>query len=845
MPAKDSVWRSRLIGNMPALAGVALTLLTVLALGFLGWSEHREILKSDMQRAALQARVLEDHATRSIELASLSLNYLTEQLVNADVLGGEAKAAPMLTQALASLPFVRSINVLDASGRILASSTPADAGLTIALDRLGSTPGPGQELLGGYFPGRSLAALVPDAKQPAGPAEAGFIPLVRTLRAKDDQNYLLVALFNPDYFSVFQGLTLSSEASGDASTAYLLSYQGEVLASSGAARLLPGKTLARHPVFLKYLPQKTQASYVGDGALADQQVVAFKMLKARPLVVLVEQPYAASFSRWFSSVRWFGLAGVLTVIFLAVMSVTVYRSLRLREKADAELGAARLDLMRRERELRVLVKSVQELIFRTDVRGAITYVNDRWAVVRGQSTDQAINSLLTNLVDPADRDAVASLFAPDNGTGVRTATANMRSNDGTVRRFDFAVVPLRTSLQITGFAGSAVDVTDRVTAEKGLQQQLAFVGLLLESCPFPVATLNKRGEYVTANRAWDEFIGRRPDLVEGQAAPSFASKADAAFNAHRDVELWRTGGSARYETKIDHVDGSLRDVVVTKVMLAGDEYREGTMLCTVSDVTEFREAERATLEARDSAEESSRAKSEFIANISHELRTPLQTILGFSELGVTRGRDYPKLQGMFADIHASGVRMLALVNDLLDVSKIESAIGAITLERADLRPLVHSVMRELSPLLTGKKLKLMSELGDEPLIAKVDPVRFQQVIRNVTANAIKFSPAGAEIEVLGQATDDSMICISVRDHGNGIPASELEKIFGAFVQSSTTKDGSGGTGLGLAICRKIMEAHGGSIVADNMPNGGAVFNMYLPMRHYLDRDTTLTAPSIF
>ena len=279
-------------------------------------------------------------------------------------------------------------------------------------------------------------------------------------------------------------------------------------------------------------------------------------------------------------------------------------------------------------------------------------------------------------------------------------------------------------------------------------------------------------------------------------------------------------------------------MVVTKVVVAGTTPAESRILSTMMDVSEFREAERATRVARDAAEESSRAKSEFIANISHELRTPLQSILGFSELGMTRGTQHPKLHSMFTDIHGSGTRMLALVNDLLDVSKIESPVGAITLERADLRGLVHNVLRELSPLLAARHLNLVTELGDRPLIAKVDPVRFAQVIRNVTANAIKFSPLGSAITVHGRQTDEDNILLSVHDHGPGIPPGELDKIFEAFVQSSTSKDGSGGTGLGLAISKKIMAAHDGHIWADNMPDGGAVFYIDLPARQHLDRETT-------
>ena len=217
-----------------------------------------------------------------------------------------------------------------------------------------------------------------------------------------------------------------------------------------------------------------------------------------------------------------------------------------------------------------------------------------------------------------------------------------------------------------------------------------------------------------------------------------------------------------------------------------------------------------------------------------ELRTPLQSIIGFSELGAVRGRQHEKLAAMFTDIHAAGQRMLALVNDLLDVSKIESTVGTFHLERTDVRPLVREVVRELEPLLAARRLHVALTLSDVPLVAKVDPLRFQQVVRNVIANALKFSPERAAIDVVAELTADSRIALSVRDRGPGIPPAELEKIFEAFVQSSKTKQGSGGTGLGLAICRKIVEAHGGRIQAENAEGGGSRFTIWLPARGFAE-----------
>nr|WP_315183511.1 ATP-binding protein [uncultured Albidiferax sp.] len=826
---------SNRISSAAALAaGILLVLVTLGAVGLLGWHEYQAALREDRARGELQARVLEDHATRSFETVSVALTYLSRDLARADILGGAVRADALLSQALVGLPFVRELGVLDASGYVLASSLPGDIGLRVDMGRLGALPAPGQDRIGPFEAGRSLAALAAGGSG-AVPSQArlGFIPVIRTLASKTGPNVYLLALVNPDSFANFQLFTLNN----DQNTAYLLGFQGNLLASSGPAAGTAGGQMAQHPVFRSYLPATEHASYVGTGAVQDTQVVAFRLSRSRPLVVVVEQPYANSVQRWLLSMRWFAVAGLAMAVFLVCMTVVVRRGLRARVAVDAQLTAARLDLVQREHELRVLLESVQELVFRTDRHGAITFINDRWTALRGHSLDPAARQSLTELVEPNDRDAVAALFALQGGVAVRWATAHLRSSDGQLHRFDITVVPLRDFEEVVGFAGSAVDVTQRFAAEQALQHQLGFAASLLEISPTPVATINARGHYTSVNRAWEEFMGLRREQVIGKPGVDVMALADADLHAKGDAQLWRTGGTLRYELKLKHGDGSRRDVVVTKVLVPGAELG-ASLLSNMVDVSEFRKAERAKDEARAAAEESSRAKSEFIANISHELRTPLQSILGFSELGMVRGREQPKLQSMFSDIHASGGRMLALVNDLLDVAKIESSVGAITLERADLRGLVQGVLHELSPLLDGKHIQLRSELGRQPLIAKVDPTRFQQVVRNIAANAIKVSPVGADIVVQAYVTADRRICIRVRDYGTGVPTAELEKIFEAFVQSSTSKDGSGGTGLGLAICKKIIDAHGGSIVAQNMPDAGAVFSIFLPARQSLHAETT-------
>lgn len=806
-------------------AGLSLAAAVLLAAALVIGYGRGEALDHERDRAVLLARVLEDHATRSVETVAVALSALSDVLARTGP-GNSPQLGEALTQALSGLPLLRGAAVLDAQGTVLASTVPSEVGMVIDLRRLGVLPARGADRLGSFIPGRSLAALAASAepRSVAAPRGVGFLPLVRNIESVRGSGLLLVGLINPDAIANHQEQTLADEHG----LGLLAGLDGVLLAGTRDVPLAPGERLPPLPAFTAYLPNVEFDSYIGPGLAPGTQLVAFRASRTRPLVVIVEKPRGRALATWAEGSRLVAaLAGGAALVIVA-MTLAAARSLRARETAQAEVAF-------RERELSVIVKSVQELIFRTDVQGRLTFVNARWQAATGLPGAQALGRPLAEMVDPGDRVAVDALFAADGPPGLRSGAARMGAGSGdTLRRFELAVVPLRGGGTVVGFAGSAIDVTERWAAQRRLQQQLGFTELMIETMPLPLSMLDLDGRYVIVNQAWEAFTGRSRQDVVGTPARQRFDPDEAELHDARDRELLERGGEMRYEARTRRRDGSRCDLAITKACVLGEDGRPAGILVTFMDITEVREAERATREARDAAEEASRAKSEFIANISHELRTPLQSIIGFSELGQARSGAQPKLAGMFGDIHASGHRMLALVNDLLDVSKIESTVGTFHLERIDLRPLVREVAREMEPLLAPRRLHIDLQLSEGPLVAKVDPTRFQQVMRNVLANAIRFSPPGQAIDVAAGIVPDALIEIVVRDRGPGIPPAELETIFEAFVQSSKTKDGSGGTGLGLAICRKIVEAQGGRISAENMPDVGSAFRIVLPARGFTE-----------
>ncbi len=258
-------------------------------------------------------------------------------------------------------------------------------------------------------------------------------------------------------------------------------------------------------------------------------------------------------------------------------------------------------------------------------------------------------------------------------------------------------------------------------------------------------------------------------------------------------------------------------------------------------------------EAKETAETANRAKSEFLANMSHELRTPMHAILGFSRFGINKIESAPtqKILRYFNQIHDSGQRLLTLLNDLLDLSKLEAGQMVLNQERTDLLNIVNTIKEELDTVTVDSKVTVNIDNPDFNTEAEIDRARFGQIIRNILANAIRFTPAGECIDISfdqsslptghGQDNDKdiSALTVIVRDRGIGIPDTELETIFDKFVQSSKTDTGAGGTGLGLAISREIATAHRGTIHAANSPDGGAVFSVSVPVRKLTIQDMEL------
>ena len=373
---------------------------------------------------------------------------------------------------------------------------------------------------------------------------------------------------------------------------------------------------------------------------------------------------------------------------------------------------------------------------------------------------------------------------------------------------------------------------------------------LLEAAPDAIMQVDAEGRIILLNRVTEDMFGYTRDELLGQPVevliPQELHARHAEHRAHyRQHPMTRTMGSGLALEGI-RKDGSRFPV---EISLSPSESAEGfRVTAIIRDTTERRTAEERLRKVREEytqrlaetnaelemtnreLERANRLKSEFLASMSHELRTPLHTIIGFSELlsEELEGPLNEKQKRFVQHIHTDSLHLLELINDVLDISKIEADRLELRPEAFDLTALVAESLASVRSLADAKSHKLETAL-DVPTALEADRLRIKQVLVNLLSNAIKFTPEGGRIR-LEARVQESFVVVSVTDTGVGIPPEEHESIFDKFHQvGATTKGVREGTGLGLAITKRLVEQHGGSIWVQSQPQQGSTFLFTLPL----------------
>jgi PAS domain S-box-containing protein len=390
------------------------------------------------------------------------------------------------------------------------------------------------------------------------------------------------------------------------------------------------------------------------------------------------------------------------------------------------------------------------------------------------------------------------------------------------------------------------DITLQKRAAEALRQSEERYHLLFDSNPHPVwvydletlAILDANPSAVqNYGYSREEFLSLTiKDIRPPEDIPSLLESAAKALPGTENAGVWK------HRKK----DGTSIDVEITSRPLVYDG-REARLV-VATDVSVRKQAEETLVRAKEEAERTSKFKDQFLSTMSHELRTPLNAVLGFSDLLADEryGPLNEKQRRYINHIHTGGKHLLSLISDILDLSKIEAGRMELAIENVSVQGAFSEVLSVMQPL-ADKKSHALSAKAEAELAVRADATRFKQVLMNLMGNAIKFTPDGGRIELLG-VLDSGRVRIEVKDNGPGIPDEEKTRIFEAFYRLRDSGKKTEGTGLGLAITQRLVELHGGDLSLNSQMGHGSCFYFSLPaaapVREALGRKTETSSGAL-
>ncbi|MFN3430619.1 MAG: PAS domain S-box protein [Candidatus Sericytochromatia bacterium] len=505
--------------------------------------------------------------------------------------------------------------------------------------------------------------------------------------------------------------------------------------------------------------------------------------------------------------------------------VVAMRDLSERKRVEQALRQA-------EEKWRSLVASAPNLIMVADTTATIQFIN---RLPDGGDPTRVVGMSLYPFIAPELRDLVRQKLDEVAATG-QAATyeaAGGKIGAGTTLWTQNTVGPLWHGGELVGYLIISTDITDLKRAEERLRKS----EMLLTRAQEVAHIGSWDWEFESDEVAWSDELYRiyGYDPAEVQPSPqaffNLLRPESRPITRKRLADAARTGQGFTAEFQLYRPDGQVRNVFSRTEVMPGQPVR---MFGILQDVTELKQAYEAiaqrTAELR-KAQELDNLKSNFVNAVTHELRTPLTSIKGYAEFledGIG-GELTPEQMGFVRELEVGAQRLERLVDDLLDFARIEAGTFKLKVSDSDLSARIRETACSLDPQARAARLTLAVEVPEDPVTVPMDAERVGQVILNLLANAIKFTPPGGTITVAIHVDGDMVLC-EVKDNGIGISEDDLPRLFQRFSQLESGVRSGGGTGLGLSISKTIVEAHGGTIGVQSAVGQGSTFWFSLPLR---------------
>jgi PAS domain S-box-containing protein len=483
------------------------------------------------------------------------------------------------------------------------------------------------------------------------------------------------------------------------------------------------------------------------------------------------------------------------------------RDISVRKQAEKHLAQL-------EARSRGLLEAAPDAMVVVDRRGEIVLLNLRLEEEFGYHRDELLGQKVTSIIPEGFAGRLLAdgvdVLAQQIVSGIDLIG---RRKDGDEFPIEIMLSPLRSGEGILVIRDASV----RQDAERQRARMEARYHGLLEAAPDTMVVVNHGGEIVLLNLQAEKEFGYRRDELLGQSINKIIPNRVAERLIEHGLASWGEPSPLQMIGIEIELTGRRKDGGEFPIEIMLSPLESAERILVIRDISARRQMERL--------------KDEFVATVSHELRTPLTSISG--SLGLLAGQWAGKLPESAARLltiaHTNSQRLARLLNDILDIEKLESGRVVFNLSKVAVRTLVQHTIEDNRGFAESYGVRVRLDAGSVDVDVNADPDRLAQVITNLLSNAIKFSPPDGEVlvEVEKNAND---VRIAVRDHGSGVPDEFKPHIFGKFAQADATNTRQkGGTGLGLSIVKQIVERLGGKIGFDNAPGGGTVFYVDLPM----------------
>ncbi len=491
------------------------------------------------------------------------------------------------------------------------------------------------------------------------------------------------------------------------------------------------------------------------------------------------------------------------------------------------------DIMLKQRELETITLAVQnstDYIFAMETKGNLVFGNQKFKEYHrlGNEQDLTRMNFFREITNASFRirwqDIIHQLLSTRKTLNFVLAKPIPEKPD--ILAFDCTTYLVQDAHGVDQIWTFGKDITERVQYEKQVKELNQIMGTVLTNIPMNISVKGVENDfrYIFSNQMGKKMQWGRQDDIIGKTDFDLYPKEDATKLRSDDLEAVQSKQEIRRVLLIK--DQENKAIVYDQLRLLVEDENRPLLISIERDITKDKLMEQELIDAKVKAEESDKLKSAFIANMSHEIRTPLNAIVGFSKI-IAETADEEERRSYYTIVETNNGRLLGLINEILDLSKIESGIMEFDMESIHLAALCQDIQQTLR-MRCQPGVELIFEKSDKNLVLLTDKNRLSQVFNNLIGNAIKFTKQGSIR--FGYQLNDQELVFHITDTGDGIPDDKVDKVFDRFIKGDSFTQG---TGLGLPICKSIIEKFGGTISLKTKFGEGTTFHFTLPLSYVI------------